>query len=92
MSVIFDQTFLRKTDNYDIDNPQVRCRVEASRKPYRGYADCEHYTVKVTDESGRSLIRAKTFRGESAWSESKRYASDAVGKHTYGMEFMAVEW
>lgn len=91
-TVIFDKKFDRKTDDYNIDDPTVRCRVEFFTKRVGNYDNCEHYTVKITDENGRSLVRAKTFKGECAWSDSKRYASDSLGDHTYGMAFMAVDW
>jgi len=52
----------------------------------------DHFKVKIAPQGakGKSTLKSKTFKGESAWSDAQRHANDALVEqgHFFGPQFM----
>lgn len=38
--------------------------------------EIHYYWVAIKDPKGKSIVREKLFKGETAWSDAERYAND----------------
>ena len=43
--------------------------------------EIQQYWVSIKTPQGKSFVREKTFKGETAWSDAERYANDLSVKH-----------